>query len=195
MGEESCAGGQRMIGEQQRRVDVESRVRKELERIGLYRLPVNPIQVAHRLGISVKYAKFPDGPTTGMVATNGGSSRILAAKLDSPYHLRFTIAHELGHYFLHLMEDNAIKDGEVRDRLINIFLEREPAAGPISEDLMREIEANWFAIELLMPMEFIREEWNRNPSLTSLARMFGVTEDAIGYRVADLDLWVPAKGS
>lgn len=183
-----------MIGEQQRRVDVEQRAREELERMGLYRLPVNPIQVANRLGISVKYAQFPDGVTTGMVAVKGGSGTIFAAKLDSPYQLRYTIAHELGHYFLHLMEGNVIKDGEARDRLINIFLKREPTVGPISEDLMREIQANWFATELLMPMEFIREEWNRNPNIPSLARMFDVTEDAIGHRVAGLNLWIPANG-
>ncbi len=183
-----------MIGEQQRRVEVECRVRKELERVGLYRLPVNPIQVANRLGISVEYAKFPDGSTTGMIAAKGGGGRIFAAKLDLPYRLRFTIAHEIGHYFLHLMEGNVIKDGEVRDRLIDMFLEREPSAGLVSEELMREIEANWFATELLMPMEFVREEWARNPNIPSLARMFGVTEEAIGYRVADLNLWDPANG-
>lgn len=183
-----------MIGEQQRRVDVENRVRGELERMGLYRLPVNPIQFANRLGMSVEYAKFPEIPTIGMVVTRGGRGRIFAAKSDSPYRLRFTIAHELGHYFLHLSEGNVIKDGEVRDRAIDMFWESEPLAGPISENLMREIEANWFATELLMPMEFVREEWNRNPSLPSLARMFDVTEDAIGYRVAGLNLWVPANG-
>ena len=48
-----------MIGEQQRRAGVERRVREELELMGLYRLPVNPIQFANRLGIKVEYAEFP----------------------------------------------------------------------------------------------------------------------------------------
>ena len=183
-----------MIGEQQRRVDVERRVREELERMGLYHLPVNPIQFANRLGMSVEYAKFPDIATTGMVITRGGSGKIFAAKSDSPYRLRFIIAHELGHYFLHLIEGNVIRDGEARDRAIDMFWENEPLAGPVPEDLMREIEANWFAIELLMPMEFVREEWGRNPSLPNLARLFDVTEEAIGYRVAGLSLWVPPRG-
>ena len=184
-----------MIGEQQRRVDVERLVRRELERMGLYRLPVNPIQFANRLGISVEYATFPDGSTIGMVVTKGGNGKIFAAISDTPYRLRFAIAHELGHYFLHLMEGNVIKDGAVGDRIIDLFWENEPLAGPFAKDLKREIEANRFATELLMPMEFVRKEWYRNPNLLSLARMFDVTEDAIGYRVAGLNFWVPASGS
>ena len=183
-----------MIGKQQRRVDVERRVRKDLERIDFYRLPVNPIRVANRLGVRVEYAEFLNSPTVGMVTTMGGSGRILAIKIDSPYQLRFTIAHELGHYFLHLMEGGVIKEGEVRDQLINRFWGREPAEGPVSENLAREIEANWFAAELLMPMEFVREEWERTPNIPSLARMFGVTEEAIGYRIAGLNLRVQARG-
>lgn len=183
-----------MIGEQRRRADVECLVRKELEQMGLYRLPVNPIQFANRLGMSVEYAKFPDGLTTGMVTTEGGRGRIFAEMLDSPYRLRFTIAHELGHYFLHLMEGSTIRDGKAWDRPVDMFWDKEPPVGPVSEGLMREIEANWFATELLMPMEFVREEWSANPSLLSLARMFDVTEDAIGRRVADLNLWVPVNG-
>ena len=183
-----------MIREQRRRVDVEQRVREELERMGLYRLPVNPIQFANRLGISVEYAKFPEISTIGMVVTKGGTGRVFAAKSDSPYRLRFTIAHELGHYFLHLSEGNVIKDGEVRDRAIDMFWENEPLAGPVSEALMLEIEANWFAAELLMPMEFVREAWSKTPDLPYLSRMFDVTEDAIGYRVAGLNLWVPSNG-
>ena len=184
-----------MIGEQQRQVDLERLVRRELERMGLYRLPVNPIQFANRLGISVEYANFPDGSTIGMVVTRGGSGKIFAAISDSPYRLRFAIAHELGHYFLHLMEGNVIKDGSLRDRPIDLFWENKSSAGPLPKDLKQEIEANWFATELLMPLEFVRKEWYRNPNLQSLARMFDVTEDAVGCRVANLNLWVPASRS
>ena len=184
-----------MIEEQRSRADVEHLVRKELARMGLYQLPVNPIQFANRLGMSVEYAEFPDSSIIGMVHTKNGSGRIFAAESDTPYRLRFTIAHELGHYFLHLMEGNVIKDGEARDRPIDMFWEKEPAEGIASEGLTREIQANQFAAELLMPTEFVREEWSRNPRLPYLARMFDVTEEAIGYRVADLVLWVPGKGS
>ena len=185
-------GGQDMIGEQQRRVEVECRVRKELERVGLYRLPVNPVRVANRLGIEVSAATFGKSPISGMVETKGGDAEIFVLESESPYRKKVTVAHELGHYFLHLMEDGAIKNGRIQDRPIDLFWSKEPVTS-VSDDWLREIEANWFATELMMPLEFVREEWNRNPSIQSLARIFVVTEEAIGYRVADLNLWIPAE--
>ena len=176
-----------MIGEQQRRVDVERRVRRELERIGLYRLPVNPVRVANRLGISVKGVEFKNGSHSGMIAVKDGNAVIYVADSEeTPYRMRVAIAHSLGHYFLHLMDSGRVKDGQILDRTIDMFLEREPAEGPVSEEMAREIEANWFAAELLMPTDFVQEEWDRNPSIPSIARIFGVTEEAIGRRIAVL---------
>ena len=181
-----------MIGEQQRRVDVEHRVRRELERIGMYRLPTNPIKIAHRLGLDVGYAELPDKTAVAMVSVKDGVGRISAVSMETPYRLRFAIAHELGHYLLHLMDGNTVQDGQIKDRAVDLFWEKEPPAGPISDDWMREIETNWFATELLMPMEFVREEWGRNPNIHHMARIFGVNEEAIGSRVAGLNLWIPA---
>ena len=70
-----------MIGEQQRRAEIENRVRQELERIDHYRLPVNPVRVANRLGIEVYLSTFGQGPITGMVETNGGRRRNFRAGL------------------------------------------------------------------------------------------------------------------
>ena len=180
-----------MIGEQQKRAEVENRVRQELERIDHYRLPINPVRVANRLGIEVYLSTFGQGPITGMVETNGGRAEIFVLDSESPYRKKVTVAHELAHYFLHLTQDGAIKNGRIQDRAIDLFWSKEPAAA-VSDDWQREIEANWFAAELMMPTKFVKEEWARNPSIPSLARIFVVTEEAIGYRVADLNLWVPA---
>ena len=180
-----------MIGEQQRRVDVESRVRKELERIDLYRLPVNPVTVANKLGMKVKSIESEDSSFAGLVAVKNGSGSIYVSESEPAYLIRFTIAHEIGHYLLHLNEGGTIRDGMMLDRPIDMFWDREPAE--VSEEWMKEIEANWFATELLMPTEFIREEWSKIPSVSRLAEAFYVTDEAIGHRVANLSLWIPGE--
>ena len=183
-----------MIGEQRRRVDVEKRVREELERLGLYRLPVNPVIVANKLGMKVKGVVFKDSSHASIVSVKDGTGTIFVSDLaDEPYRMRVAVAHALGHYFLHLMEKGVVKDGQILDRPIDMFWEKEPDEGQASEDWMMEIEANRFADELLMPVSFVREEWASNPNIPRLARMFGVTDEAIGRRVANLNLWIPGK--
>ncbi len=139
------------------------------------------------LGITVNNAKFFDESLAALIVKRGQTTRIFVEQSDRPYRKRFSIAHELGHHFLHLDED-----GEIIDKRGDMFREKEPD-GLMSEDRMREIHANWFATELLMPTEFVREEWSKNPSTSYLARAFNVSEEAIGYRVDALDLWVPAS--
>ena len=182
-----------MIGEQQRRVDVESRVRKELERIDLYRPPVNPVTVANKLGMRVMSGVFKDSSVISMVSIKGGNSGIFVAesKSDAPYLLRVAVAHALGHYFLHLLKDGVTKDGKILDRHIDMFWEREPDEGPLSKEHLWEIEANQFASELLMPEKYVKEEWGKKPNILSMAQTFGVTEEAIGQRIANLALWIP----
>ncbi len=183
-----------MIEEQRSQVDVENLVKRELYQQGLYRLPVNPVQFANRLGIRVRGVVFKDNAFISMVETKGGKGDIfVAASEDAPYRMRVATAHSLGHYFLHLMEGNVIKDGKILDRPIDMFWGRKSTEGTISDEMTKELEANWFATELLMPTEFVQKEWTKTPVIPSLARTFGVTEEAIGQRVADLNVWLPAK--
>lgn len=193
-----------MIGEQQRRVDVERRVRRELERIGLYRLPVNPVQVANRLGMKVRGAEFTDDSIISVITTQDHGIGILVADAETPYRKRFAVAHALGHYFIHLKEGRDITDAEkeIVDRKSYMFFRRgEPVMDfPPKSRIRRaksrshskypreEIEANWFATELLMPEKFFRKEWDWRESVWRLARVFNVTEEAIEYRLKDLGL-------
>lgn len=170
------------------RAEVEQRAADVLRQHGLYSLPVDPVLLSSRMGITVNNAKFADDSLAGLIAKRGELSRILVEQSDPPYRKRFSIAHELGHHFLHLFAD-----GEIVDKRVNMFREREPDGEFISIDRRREIEANWFAAALLMPAEFVRAEWAKNPSIAHMARVFNVSEEAIGYRVDTLNLWVSAN--
>ena len=190
-----------MIGEQQRRVDVERRVRKELERIGLYRLPVNPVVVANRLGMKVIGAEFEDSSIISVITSEDRGRDILVADSETPYRKRFAVAHALGHYFLHFKDGHGTEDEEEEmvDRTHNMSWGRE-RAGRITQGTRwrrtrgrripkrhrKETEANWFATELVMPEEFFLEEWSWKPSVWRMARVFNVPEEAIEYRLDDL---------
>ncbi len=172
--------------QQKNRHQIERKAKEILSQHGLFSLPIDPVKLAHELGVTVNNAKFADDSLAAMIAKRGESTRILVEQSDPPYRKRFSIAHELGHHFLHLMED-----GEIIDKRGDMFREREPMSGPILEARLREIHANWFAAAVLMPEEFVRAEWSKDPNVAQLARKFNVSEEAMGYRLDYLELWTP----
>ena len=167
------------------RTDVERRAKEILTQHRLYSVPVDPVLLASELGVTINNAKFADDSWAALIAKRDHTTRILVEQSDPPYRKRFSIAHELGHHFLHLLED-----GEIVDKRADMFRQREPDTGSMSEGRLREIQANWFAAALLMPSELVRAEWRRNPSIKHMATLFNVSEEAMGYRIDTLDLWV-----
>ena len=81
----------------------------------------------------------------------------------SPIRDRFTIAHEIGHYFLHSLAG-----------------ERKICANREGSNLV-EWEANWFAASFLMPKYLIEEKNYSNENI--IAEAFGVSKDAAKYRL------------
>ena len=99
-----------------------------------------------------------------------GSFVITIPANNSPLRDVFTVAHELGHYFLH------------SDRI-------SPASFNRSGTNQKETEANWFAAELLMPTHLFRkasEELQYDPQ--RVAARFGVSGAAARVRMTVLGL-------
>src|SRR5690349_5930433 len=103
-----------------RRTEIEAQASQVLRQHGLLSIPVDPVTLANRQGIKVHNAKFSDEGLSGMVSKRGTNVTILVNQSDAPFRKRFTIAHELGHHFLHLMED-----GEYVDTHIDLFRDTE----------------------------------------------------------------------
>lgn len=113
-------------------------------------------------------------------ATEGGSLEVNPEKKSfrlriSPYvgalRNRFTIAHELGHYFLH---------SEVGKKPIQA---RREGTGRV------EWEANWFAAGFLMPAESFKEDWKRHRGdMGALIGIYQVSEAVIEIRRESLGL-------
>lgn len=105
---------------------------------------------------------------------------------------RFTIAHELGHLLLHKPEAVHVDRG-FRVRL------RSPAS---REGVERaEMEANRFAAEILMPINFLRKDLEHHEfdlaadeDLRSLARRYGVSTQALAIRLNGLGYSIESIG-
>lgn len=95
---------------------------------------------------------------------------------------RFTIAHELGHLFLHLKESQRI------DPSASMYATRY--VNKEDEEAMRaEWEANWFAAALLMPANKFSEVYKKTGGdITETADFFKVSFDAASVRANSLNL-------
>jgi Zn-dependent peptidase ImmA (M78 family) len=165
------------------RPEVESRARDVLRRHNLTTIPIDPLVLAHREGIKVNNAEFSDDNLAGMIVKEGDDVTMLVNSSDPPFRKRFTIAHELGHHFMHLMHD-----GEFVDREANLFRQQTGEEKEMNPTRRQEIQANMFAASLLMPEDEVRRYWKERPSIDELARIFKVSAEAMGYRVANLGL-------
>jgi Zn-dependent peptidase ImmA (M78 family) len=95
---------------------------------------------------------------------------ILLPQYTSPTRDRFTLAHELGHYFLH---SNQGETQIIATRLGSTRI---------------EWEANWFAAQLLMPREPFIKRFKKTTDLAAIASIFKVSVDAAEVRRKSLGL-------
>jgi IrrE N-terminal-like domain len=89
---------------------------------------------------------------------------------------RFTLAHELGHWVCQVREGHEAP----------VYCRAADMTPTIDKALERE--ANVFAAELLMPELAVREEFARAASAAELATWFGVSEEAMGWRLYNFGL-------
>src|SRR5439155_5185179 len=155
----------------------ERRGQEVLRMHGLETIQVNPVVLANRAGIKVFNARFSDDNLVGMIARRGQDVTMLVNYSDPPFRKRFTIAHELGHHFLHL-----IQDGEYVDKEANLFRQQSGDEHEITPTRRQEIQANLFAASLLMPEDEVRKYWEERRSIEELAKIFHVSVEAMGYR-------------
>jgi len=123
----------------------------------------------------------PGGPLSGLLLP--ASDRIYVDAVEaqrSPGRRRFTIAHELGHWYLHRA------GGDAR------FCRSEDVGGSAAELRAArriEAEANRFAAALLMPESLVRRDAPAcRYSVPALARRFGVSVAAMQVRLEALQL-------
>lgn len=147
-----------------------------LAQFGGAELPVPVEQIAEDLlGLSV--AESEELQVSGLLlpAEHEVWLNALEAR-ESPGRRRFTIAHEVGHWVCQCLEG----------RVAPIFC-RSTDVG-VGEGRQLEREANVFAAELLMPEPLVRAEWPRATSCAELAAWFGVSDNAMHWRLYNFGL-------
>lgn len=114
-----------------------------------------PVELLARLvGATIRYEPFA-GELSGMAQRlPSGASVIGVNSLHADTRRRFTIAHEIGHLLLHTDEDFHI------DEKFPVKLRDEVSSMAIDD---HEMEANQFAAELLMPIQFLANDLKQMP--------------------------------
>ncbi len=163
------------------RSEVELQASRVLAPLGVGEPPVNAIAVANGLGIEVRAVRWSDDALRGRTIVRGGAPIIEVNADDPPNRRRFTIAHEVGHAVLHLLNKSHETISDTARELYRLS-SIEPGTDP------REIEANQFAAALLMPEDMVRRYHATEKDTYQLARVFNVSEDALAYRLKNLNL-------
>ena len=128
---------------------------------GISTLPVDPFAIAETRDIVVQGKPAEHEGVSGMLLRHGNDFGIVfATHIPSHGFQRFSVSHELGHYFLPWHIDQVIKDG--------IHVSR---AGFVTNDPY-ELEADHFAAGLLMPETPFRKAMDRfDPGLDAIDQM------------------------
>ena len=138
-------------------------------------MPIYPRKIARELDISVWEREADSGYDGYLISADGNWGIMINGSIRSRARKKFTVAHELGHYRIDY-HDKASYQCFGKDIGGNSYSVRQD-----------EKEANEFAVELLMPDEFFREDIRQRDislnTIDSLAAKYGtsMTSTAIRY--------------
>lgn len=140
------------------------------ELTGVYPVPVG--KICSSLGIEANYLPLSED-ISGRIYRSNNKYFIEANCRHGINRRRFTVAHELGHYCLH--KDFLDSSGMILERSARSFVIRD-----------KEIEADNFAGELIMPQVHFLRMFNEVKNIGSLSQYFLVSRLAIEMRIKTL---------
>lgn len=159
------------------------KMRKKLERLAqeilvdndmLNQLPVNLLEIARSNNIEVYYTDLPDDVSGAIKYDKEKSTFKIVIKASLPrVRQRFTLAHELAHYFLE------------KELLQNFELHIDTLYRKDSES---ETNIDYLAGALLMDKDLLQDLYEINPSISDLAKVFVVSESALRVRLSVLGI-------
>lgn len=144
-------------------------------------LPINPVYIARSVGAEVYEMALTDDVDGMLKFFEGGDTpAIFVNQSTAEVRKRFTVAHELGHLVVQRREhpDGTTGESDVFYRDMDSRTAKEPI----------EVFSNQFAAALLMPRRFVRARWAAVKSDLILANEFGVSLEAMSYRLKNLGL-------
>jgi len=169
---------------------IEQQVAEILLEAGITSAPVAVDQIAKSKGASVVPFELGD-EVSGVLVVEEDRGTIGYNVAHHKNRQRFTIAHELGHFILHLDKGKSKEMFVDKDFIIKWRYEKTYTPS----EFKHEQEANAFAAALLMPRDFLLNELSKpkyaelseTRLIEDLAKVFDVSVPAMTYRFADLN--------
>lgn len=140
--------------------------------------PVDPVWIANELGLDVVETQISNEVSGALLKEAEQDPVIILNQNDSNVRKRFTCAHELGHYIRRTENGMSLEYQfiDYRGKLSSKGIDPE------------EIFANQFAACLLMPEKEVRRLADAKYSPVMMSSYFGVSDDAIRFRLSKLGL-------
>lgn len=163
-------GSLQEIGDSQSRMGAEE-VMRLAKKKGFYDDYLDIRSFVRSLGISLQLKPL-ENEISGYLIESFGDWEIVVNSLHHPRRQRFTIAHELGHYFLHKGQQKK-------------FIDRKLFRNGDSNSI--ETEANQFAAAILMPEQQFRSYISsESKKVEDIAEHFGVSAASVQIRALNL---------
>jgi Zn-dependent peptidase ImmA (M78 family) len=169
--------------------EIEARAERILQETKSLQVPVPIEAVARRLKLAVKAAPL-GSDMSGVLVVEGGQGVIGYNADHATVRQRFTIAHEVAHFVLH------VQSGSHQSRVFvdrYVVYRRDGLASTGTDK--QEVEANRFGAALLMPKKLVLEQiaqrsldLDDDDSVILLAGRFQVSAAAMTNRLSTLHL-------
>jgi Zn-dependent peptidase ImmA (M78 family) len=121
--------------------------------------------------IELHKKKFQVESFCGLLFIDELGTTVLVNENHIPSRQLFTIAHELGHYFLHRNLQSQFLEQGLRENIYSY------------SELIMERQANLFASELLIPVEVLGKMLEKRFSFYRIAKLIGVSKEALKWRI------------
>lgn len=177
----------------ERKQEIEKITSQILFNNDMYKIPVNLLKIAKNCGINVydtDFEKLGNKNVSGAIRYIDNEFSILLNKNEPEERKRFTLAHELGHFFL---DNEILKSSKIH--IDTLYRAGDDSAYVISKNeeqsqlkLTPENEIDYFAASLLMNRMMLSKVFEIEQSTEKLSKIFNVSYSAITVRLDKLGL-------
>jgi Zn-dependent peptidase ImmA (M78 family) len=165
--------------------DPRQRAREILVELNIARCPVDVDEIARKKGITVRFVPLEED-LSGMIFMKDAAI-IVVNSLHHPNRQRFTLAHEFGHFELHMTDIGS--EVHVDKKFLKFARDAKSSTGWDR----KEIDANRFASELLVPKDMLAHELRGRivdaedeQLITEMAGCFEVSRQMMTFRIGEL---------